>query len=101
MNVDLIFLHYSSINKEVCNLLPLITLQLDEFAELLVLHNITVAAELLFETLEDLVGTKILFQTLNCCQAFLTVPLLDSDMNIIFCPSSPKFLGLSRWDLNV
>ena len=55
-------------------------------AKLFVLHNIPIAAELLLEILEDLLVTVILLQSLDSSQALLSIPLLYTNVYILFCP---------------
>lgn len=83
MNLDLILLGNTSSHKEVRNILPLITLKLYHFAKLLILHNVPVAAEFFFQIFEDFFVTEFFPQTLNSCQAFLSIPLLNANMNIL------------------
>lgn len=97
MNLNMILLHDTTINKEVRNVLALITLELNDLAKLFVVHNIPITTEVLFQTLEDLLVAQILSQTLNCRQAFLPIPLLDSNMNILFGSSATEFFSFSEW----
>ncbi|KAL3578733.1 hypothetical protein D5086_020237 [Populus alba] len=54
MNLDLVLLHNVLINKEILDVLALITLELNDLAEFLVLHNIPITTEIFLESLEDL-----------------------------------------------
>lgn len=86
MDLDLVFLHDVIMDQELGHVLALIALQLDDFAEFLVLDNIPITAELLFQILEDLLVAVIFLQPLHGGQAFLSIPLLDTDVHILFCP---------------
>lgn len=97
MNLDLILPHKASLNKEMGDVLALVTLELDYLAKLLVLHNMPVAAELLLEVLEYLLVAELLLQPLNCGQALLSIPLLDADMDILLGPGGIRFFSLSEW----
>lgn len=54
MNLDLVLLHNVLINKEILDVLALITLELNDLAKFLVLHNIPITTEIFLESLEDL-----------------------------------------------
>jgi hypothetical protein len=54
MNLDLVLLHNVLINKEILDVLALITLELNDLAKFLVLHNIHITTEIFLESLEDL-----------------------------------------------
>lgn len=64
------------------NILALVTLELDDLSKLRILHDHAVAAKLLLQVLENLVVVKLLFQSLNSCQTFSSIPLLHTDMHI-------------------
>lgn len=89
MYLDLLLLHKPSLDKKIGHILSLIALQLNNLAKLFVLHNIPIAAELLLEILEDLLVTVILLQSLDSSQALLSIPLLYTNVYILFCPRRP------------
>ena len=106
MNLDLILLDNTSSHKEMRNILPLITLKLYHFAKFLILHNVPVATEFLFQIFEDFFVTGFFPQSLNSRQAFLSIPLLYTNMNILLGSRCTGVLSLSkwiesRWDLDV
>ncbi|MFS7940690.1 hypothetical protein Hanom_Chr05g00467391 [Helianthus anomalus] len=107
MNFDLIFLHNTCTAQERRHVLALIALKLDHFTKLFILHNSATTAEFFLEIFENFLVTELLFQTLNCCQAFSTISLLYADMNILFHSSTTARILFnvskwieSRWDLN-
>ena len=88
MNLDLVLPNKASMNEEVRNVLALITLELDNLAKLLVMHNIAIAAELFLEVFEDL-GIAVLFlKALDSGQAFSTITLLNTYVHVFLCSSS-------------
>lgn len=97
MNLDLILLHNPSTGQELGNILALITLKLNDLAKLFVLNNVAVAAELFLEIFEDLLVAEFLPQPLHGGQAFLSIPLLDAYMNILFSSWGTRILGLGEW----
>ena len=104
MNLDLILLDKTSRDQELRNILALIALQLNHLAQLFILHHVAVAAKLLLQIFQNLLVAEFLPQPLNSRQAFLSIPLLDSNMNILL--GSAGVLGLSkriksRWNLDV
>lgn len=106
MNLDLIFLDKSSLNQELGDVLALIALKLNYLPQFFVLDHVSIAAELFLDVFEDLLVAELLLQTLNCCQALFTIPLLHADMNILLVPGGIRIPGLSewvesRWDLEV
>ena len=75
-------LHNARLNKKGRDILSLITLKLDNLAQLWILDNGTIAAKLLLKVLEYLVIAEFLLQPLDSGQAFPTITLLYTDMNI-------------------
>ncbi len=55
VNLDLVLLHELLAQEEVTDILPLVSLKLNYFAEFGILHDGTVAAKLLLQCLEHLV----------------------------------------------
>ncbi|KAK8706035.1 hypothetical protein V6N13_049616 [Hibiscus sabdariffa] len=97
MNLDLVFLDDAGVDEELRDVLALVALELNDLAELFVLDDVAVAAEVLLQALEDLLVAQIMPQPLDRRQALLPVPLLDSDMNILFGPGAPEFPSLREW----
>lgn len=91
MDLDLVFLHQTSIDKELRNVLPLITLKLDNLSQLQILHNSTIATEFFLEIFENFIIIVILPKTLNCSQALSSIPLLYTNVYIILCTCSNIF----------
>jgi hypothetical protein len=67
VNLDEILLHNSCLDKKVRDILPLITLELDDLTQFRVLDNNTVATELLIQVFQNLVVIEFLLQSLNGC----------------------------------
>nr|AFK42504.1 unknown [Lotus japonicus] len=87
----------ASLNQKLRHLLALITLELNYLPQLLILHNIPVAAKLLPKILEDLLVAELLLQPLHCGQAFLSIPLLNAYMHIPLGSGGIRFFSLSKW----
>lgn len=97
MNLDLILVGNAGGEEEVGDILALIALELDHLADLLVLHNVAIAAELFLEIFKDFVVAELLPQPLNRRQALLPIPLLYANVNILLRPGRPRFLRLGKW----
>ena len=66
-------------------------------AKLFVLLNSPIATELLFEVLEDFLVARLFLQPLHRCQAFLSIPLLNANMDVFFSSSSCRVVvGLGK-----
>jgi len=50
--------------EEICNLDPLVTLKLNDLTHLLIVNEVAVARELLFESFEEFLGVIFLGETL-------------------------------------
>ncbi|KAI3441661.1 uncharacterized protein J3R85_002264 [Psidium guajava] len=83
----------AGLDQELGNVLPLIALQLNDFSKLLVLDNIPITTELFLQILEDLLVAELFLQPLHGGQALLSIPLLDADVNILFCPRGTSVLS--------
>lgn len=106
MNLDLILLDEAGLNEELGDVLALIALELDYLAQLLVLHHIPIATEVLLQVLEDLVVAEIFLQPLNCSQTLLPIPLLDPYMHVLLVPRCIRVLRVRKriescWNLHV
>jgi len=109
MNFDVVLLHDASLNKEIGNILPLVTLKLNDLSKLRVLDNSTIAAELLLEVLQYLVVAELLLEALHSGQALASVPLLYADVDVLLnARSRPRVLSIclckrieGSWDLDV
>jgi len=97
MNLDLVLPNKCSLNEEVRNVFALITLELDNLAKLLVMHNIAIAAELFLQIFQNLLIAELFPQTLHCRQTLLPIPLLYADMHILLRPGGISIFSLSKW----
>jgi len=75
-------------DEEVKYLRPLITLELDDFAKLVVFNESAVACEFLFECFQELLKVIFFAQSLQGGERLLTVPLLDTDVDVILLRSN-------------
>lgn len=71
------------LHNERRHLLSLIALKLDNLAQIFVVDNGTVACELLLKRLQELFLIILLGQSLECRERLSTVPLLDTDVNVV------------------
>ncbi|WVY89289.1 hypothetical protein V8G54_034803 [Vigna mungo] len=97
MNLDLVLPNKCSLNEEVRNVFALITLELDNLAKLLVMHNIAIAAELFLQVFQNLLIAELFPQTLHCRQTLLPIPLLYTNMHILLRPGGISIFSLSKW----
>ena len=81
VDLDVILLKPNSGREETMNLCPLVSLELDNLAEGFVRYNITVASKLLFEGLQNTLGIKVLWKSLNSRQSLTTIALLNTDVD--------------------
>jgi len=70
-------------DEERRNLQPLITLELDHLASLLIINEGSVTGELLLECLQELLRIVLFGQALQGRQRLPPVPLLDPDVDIV------------------
>jgi len=61
----------------------LITLQLDDFAEVLILYDCTIGSKVLLEGFQNTFRVIFFWKPLDSGQCLTTVTLLDSNMNIV------------------
>lgn len=83
MNLDVFLFHNAGLDKEIGDVLPLITLKLNDLSKLWVLDNSTIAAKLFLKIFEDLTVAEFLLQTLYCGQTLAAITLLDAYMNVV------------------
>lgn len=83
MDLDLLLGGDSFLDEELLDLLPVIALQLDDGAPLLVLDSGSIAAPSLLECSLDLLGVKIIWEALDQSKAFSGVSLLESEVDKI------------------
>jgi hypothetical protein len=72
------------VHQELLYVFALVTLQLDHLAHLRVVHNGSIARELLLDHLEDLLLVKLLGQALDRGQGFATIALCYTGMLVRF-----------------
>ena len=72
------------INQKVLHIRSLITGQLNDFTNLVVLLHGTVATEILLESLANSLNIQIVCQTSYCCDTLSAVSLLDTNVNLFF-----------------
>lgn len=65
------------------------TLELNDLTEVLVLHDGTVAGELLLDDLQDLLLVEALGETLDGGEGLAAIALLDADVDVVLA-----FLGI-------
>jgi len=82
------------LREEVGYLETLITLQLNDFARLLIIDEGTVASKFLLECLEQFLRIVLLGQTLQGCQSLSTISLLNTNMDVVLL--RPNVLGISK-----
>jgi hypothetical protein len=72
------------INQKSLHIRSLITGQLNDIANLVVLLHGTVATEVLLESLANSLNIQIVCQTSYCCDTLSAVTLLDTNVNLSF-----------------
>jgi translation initiation factor SUI1 len=82
VNLHSRFLADTLLHKEVSHILSLVALKLNNLAELRIVDNGTVAARVFLESLNKLLKTQGLGQSLDGCEGLSTIPLLDTDMDV-------------------
>ena len=83
MNLDVALLRDALLNEESSNLLTLVALKLDDLAKLLVINNGAVACKLLLEGLQELLLVIFLGNALESGKSLTSVPLLDTDVDVV------------------
>jgi len=81
MHLELILLDEICIGEEESDLVPLVSLQLDDLAVLGMLHDRAVAGELLLAHPHDLLQVVLVGQPLHGGEGLPAVPLLDPDVD--------------------
>ena len=81
MNLELIFLDKVGFRQKSTNLHPLISLKLEHLPVLRMLHNSSIAGELLLANPHDLLEVVLLGQSLHGGEGLPSVPLLDPDVD--------------------
>ena len=81
MNFQLVLLDEATVDQQFTDILSLISLKLEHFAVLGVIHHSPVTGELLLGDLDDLLEVVLVRQALDCGEGLAAVPLLYSHMN--------------------
>jgi len=81
MDLDIIFVADVSFDQKLHYVLALITLQLNDFADILILQNGAVRRERLLEVAKDFLEVEIGGHALHSGQRFTTVALLNADVH--------------------
>jgi hypothetical protein len=68
------------LNQKLQNLLSLVTLQLDNLTKVLIFNYFAVACEFFLEELQDTFLVELDWDTLDCCDGFTTVTLLNTNI---------------------
>lgn len=87
MDLDVLLWQLQLANQELRHFNSLITLQLDNLTQLLILDNVTVASKIFLQNLQDFLQVILNWQTLHSGQGLTTVTLLDTDMDVVCCLS--------------
>ena len=80
MNNDILLTVNLLSDKEVANVVSLISLKLNNLSVLLIIHNSTVASEALLPGLQDQLQVQVSSQSLNSGDTFTTISLLNTNM---------------------
>lgn len=67
MNFQLFFLDNANLQEELANVLPLVTLQLDNFTVFRMLNHSTITSKFLFESFHKFLLVIIICNALNSC----------------------------------
>ena len=96
--VDLysIFLHQTSSYQEIGNLLPLISLKLNDLPQFFVLNDRTITTEIFLKVFQNRVIIVVGAEALNGGQTLPAIALLDADMNILLPTGIFRFCLLER-----
>lgn len=88
---EVLILHDPFRNEESVHLLALVTLKLNHLAEVSVVDDSAITAELLLELLQHFLVVEALIDTLNGCQTFAAVTLLHANMNVVLVGALFRF----------
>ena len=80
MDNDILLTVNLLIDKEVTNVVSLISLKLNNLSVLFIIHNSTVTSETLLPGLQDQLQIQVSSQSLNGGDTFTTISLLNTDM---------------------
>ena len=80
--LDSLFLN-SLLDQNFQNLLPLVALELDNFAHLLIIYNRTIARKLLLERFQEFLGIILGWDSLEGSDRLSSVSLLNTDVDVV------------------
>merc|ERR1719427_1779835 len=80
---DAILLSDFAVNKKLLNVISLISGELNDFTILFVVDNRSVTIELLFESFREFLLVVFLFYSLQGCNGFTSVTLLNTNVNLV------------------
>ena len=83
MDNDILLTVNLLIDKEVANIVSLVSLKLNNLSVLLIIHNSTVAGEALLPGLQNQLQVQVSSQSLNSGDTFATVSLLNTNMSTV------------------
>lgn len=79
MNLDILLLGNLTLDQQGCNLLAMISLQLDNLATILLVgHNIAIASKILLEDLQYPLRVELLGEPLDGGQGLASISLVKS-----------------------
>ena len=73
------------LDQDFQNLLPLISLELDNFTHLLVVYDRAIAGEFLLESLQEFLGIIFRRNSLESGNSLSSVTLLDTNVDSVGC----------------
>jgi hypothetical protein len=73
------------VNQKLADIFPLISLKLDDVSALRVVHNTSVATEVLLDFLQNGLEIKFFVQTLDSRDTLTTIALLHTDVDVATC----------------
>lgn len=83
MDLDVLLWQLQLASQEIRNLDSLVTLQLDNLSQVVVVNDVTVTGEVLLQYLQDLLQVVLVRYTLNSRQSLTTVTLLNTYVNVV------------------
>lgn len=83
MDLDVLLGQLQLARQKLRNLHSLITLQLDNLTQLVVLDDIAITSKILLQNFQDLLQVILVGHTLNSGKGFTPVTLLDTDMDVV------------------
>ena len=94
MDNELIFLDDFLVYKKRADLNPVVSLELDDVAKLLILDDGPIALQVLTQRLADFLQVKVVVETLHGQHALAPISLLDAQMHLVPRPRSGCNVGL-------